>query len=192
MLTQLQTLATNVDKLQAIFVIAMPDALLFDSWVTLKHQHWDATEIASYFGDMIRANRRGLKSLSSWSDEMQITVETKDSHLIMHELESDFVVVAIFEPNFALGLIRFEMMSLLKKLDEILPKGEIERRSQGVRTVDFLLRYAPDSHAVLQRVALMTGITIEKLKNPTELNDEDAEIIQEAAKSILGLNQIDI
>ncbi|NOQ62903.1 MAG: hypothetical protein GQ582_00130 [Methyloprofundus sp.] len=192
MSTQIHNMAAHIDGLKALFIIAMPDALLFDSWTSTKQNEWDSTQIASYFGDMVRANRQGLNVLSAWSDEMQITVETGESRLVMHELKNDFVAVAIFEARISLGMLRLELKRLLENVNEILPVAEIERRSQGIRIVDFLLRYAPDPHAVLARVSLMTGISLEQLKNPVELSDEEAASIKESAKTILGLSQIDI
>lgn len=75
--TDLQKAIDNVDFLHGVFVTMMPDCLLYDSWMKSDFD-WVAEDIASYFGDLLRANREALKALQSWSSQMQVTIECGD------------------------------------------------------------------------------------------------------------------
>lgn len=50
----------DIPALRGAFVTAMPDCLLFDSW-SREQEDWTVEDVASYFGDLVRANREGLR-----------------------------------------------------------------------------------------------------------------------------------
>lgn len=179
----------GVTSLRGAFVTAMPDCLLFDSWVR-EQEEWNVEDTASYFGDLVRANREGLRALGSWSSDMQVTIESSDTLILLRELSEDFIVGCVFERNAPLGMVRLNLKRLLERLQVQLPQFEIQHRPRGVRVVDFLRRYAPDPHAVLLRVALRTGIDAESLERPESLSEEQVASVEEAAKRILGLDEL--
>jgi len=187
----LQQTAENVPSLKAVLVTAMPDCLLYDSWVK-EDLAWRSEDVAAYFGDLVRANREGLKALGSWSSEMQVTIEAADSLLILREINADFVCTCIFERDAPLGMVRLHMKRLLERVAESLPSFEVERRPRGVRLVEFLNRYAPDPHAVMLRVSLRNGIPLEDLERPERLRDEQVEALEETTRKILGLQTLNI
>jgi hypothetical protein len=182
----------DVPRLRAIFITAMPDALLYDYWISEKHQKWAAEEVASYFGDLIRANREGLKALGSWSSEMQVTIESADALVVLRELTPDFVCGGIFDREAPLGMVRLHLKRVTERLLAHLPKFEVEERPRGVRVVEFLQRYAPDPHMVLLRVAMQTGLEMDQLQAPEKLSQDEVAKIEEASRRILGLESLNV
>ncbi len=187
--TNLKDLVAGVPSLRAVFVTAMPDCLLFDSY-TAPDETWSADEAASYFGDLVRANRQGLKALKSWSSEMQVTIESSDVLLVLRELRGDFVVTLAFRRDVPLGMVRMYTKQLVERLDESLPRLEAKARPRGVRVREFLEKYAPDAHAALARVALRTGLQLELLRRPESLDEAQVERFETAVKDILGLDTL--
>jgi predicted regulator of Ras-like GTPase activity (Roadblock/LC7/MglB family) len=187
--TQIQSVAKDVPSLRAVFVTAMPDCLLFDSWMRAE-ESWVAEDAASYFGDLVRANREGLKALKSWSSEMQVTIESADVLLVLKELRSDFVVTLAFQRDAPLGMVRMYTKRMLEHLDALLPKLEVKERPRGVRVREFLEKYAPDPHAALARIALRTGIALEALKKSEGLTPGQVEIFETSVKDLLGLDSL--
>jgi predicted regulator of Ras-like GTPase activity (Roadblock/LC7/MglB family) len=181
----------GVSAIRGLFITAMPDCLLFDSWMR-EESTWVAEDVASYFGDLVRANREGLKALGSWSAEMQVTIESADSLIILRELESDFVIAFVFDRETPLGMVRLQVKQVLERIQSLLPAIEVEERPEGVRVVEFLQRYAPDPHASLMRVALQTGIEMDALRHPESLTVEQVEAVKESAQDILGLEHLHI
>ena len=179
----------GIPALKALFLTIMPDCLLFDSWMREGSQ-WAAEDVASYFGDLVRANREGLKSLRSWSSDMQVTIESADALVVLKELRRDFVVSLVFDRESPLGMVRLYTRQLIERLASQLPQVEVQTRSLAVRALEFVERYAPDPHATIMRVALRSGITIEELQRPEQLSEEQAIAIETAAKDILGLDQV--
>lgn len=187
----LEQAVAEVPQLIGIFVTAMPDALLFSSWVR-EGTGWSAEDVASYFGDLIRANRQGLKALGSWSSEMQVTIESAESLVVLRELSSDFVCGCVFERTAALGMVRLHLKRLLERVNQALPKVQAEDRPRGLRIMEFLDRYAPDPHAVTLRVSLRSGISLDELKSPGELSPDQVKRLEETACKILGVNQLSL
>lgn len=185
----LKDMVAGVPSLRAVFVTAMPDCLLFDSY-TAPDETWSADEAASYFGDLVRANRQGLKALKSWSSEMQVTIESSDVLLVLRELRGDFVVTLAFRRDVPLGMVRMYTKQLVERLDESLPKLEAKARPRAVRVREFLEKYAPDAHAALARVALRTGLPLEQLRRPEGLDETQTERFETAVKDILGLDAL--
>jgi predicted regulator of Ras-like GTPase activity (Roadblock/LC7/MglB family) len=187
----LEQAAAEVPQLIGIFITAMPDSLLFSSWVRAGTE-WSAEDVASYFGDLVRANREGLKALGSWSSEMQVTIESAESLVVLREISADFVCGCVFERNAPLGMVRLHLKRLLERVGTALPKVQVEDRPRGMRIMEFLDRYAPDPHAVILRVSLRSGITIDELKSPGSLNVEQIRRLEETACKILGVNQLSL
>lgn len=187
----LSHLTADVPSLRAVFVTVMPDCLLFDSWIR-GDTEWSAEFVASYFGDMVRANREGLKALGAWSADVQHTIETPEYLIVLKELDQDFVCTCVFDRNAALGMVRLQTRKLHKAIGELLPQFEVEERPHGVRVVEFLERYAPDAHAVLLRVSLRTGIDRSLLQSPQDLAPEQVVQVERAACQILGLQELSL
>lgn len=183
--------AAEVPQLIGVFVTAMPDSLLFSSWVR-SGTEWSAEDVASYFGDLVRANREGLKALGSWSSEMQVTIESAESLVVLRELSQDFVCGCVFERNAPLGMVRLHLKRLLERITTALPKVQVEDRPRGLRIMEFLDRYAPDPHAVTLRVSLRSGISLDELKSPASLNPDQIQRLEETACKILGVNQLSL
>jgi hypothetical protein len=181
----------DVPSMRGIFITAMPDCLLYDSWMR-PNEPWIPDEAASYFGDLIRANREALKALQAWSAEMQVTIESAGLLLIIRELRTDFLVTLAFDRNVPLGMVRLHTKRILDRLDVVLPKLDIQERPRGARIVEFLQKYAPDPHAALQRVSLRTGLELEALRRAADLDASDTALLEDAVKDILGLETLSI
>ena len=180
-----------IPSLRGMFVTAMPDCLLFHAWMR-RDEAWAGEDVAAYFGDLIRANGQGLRALSAWSSEMQVTIEASDMLLVLRELPSDFVVGFAFERSVPLGVARLNVKQVLLLLDDFLPRVRPEERARGVRIAEFLLRYAPDAHTALQRAALRSGIAIELLHEPEQLTPAQTEQFERSVCDILGLEALNL
>ena len=187
--TELSSVIAGVPSLNAMFITVMPDCLLYDSWVR-SGLDWDPEQVASFFGDLIRANREGLKALRSWSREMQVTIESADLLLVLAEIREDFVVAFAFERSAPLGMVRLHVRRVMQQLQEFLPKIEIKERPRAVRIIEFLQRYAPDPHAVLFRVSLRMGLDVDELKDPTALTPDEVELLETSVKELLNLERL--
>lgn len=181
----------DVPSLRAAFITAMPDCLLFASWQA-KESEIDVEDVAAYFGDLVRSNRQGLKALKTWSAEMQITIESAESLILLREINADFVFGAIFDRSAPLGMVRLHLRRMLDRVSTQLPKASLEERPRGVRILEFLDRYAPDPHAVLLRISLRTGIPVETLQAAESLQTEQIARLEEAACRLLGLKQLNL
>lgn len=182
----LPELVSDVPPLRGIFITAMPDCLLYDTW-TRAGETWSAEQAASYFGDLVRANREALKALASWSSEMSITVESSDLLLVMHEISADFVVTMAFERTAPLGMVRLHVKRLLTRLQQSLPKLEVEERPRAIRIAEFLDKYAPDPHTALHRIALRSGLALDLLRRPADMSEPQTASFETAVKDLLGL-----
>lgn len=187
----LQQAVADVPQLVGIFITAMPDSLLFASWVR-EGSAWSAEDVASYFGDLVRSNRQALKALGSWSSEMQVTIESAETLVVLRELSEDFVCGCIFERSAPLGMVRLHLKRLLERVVAALPKVQAEDRPRAARILEFLERYAPDPHAVLLRVSLRSGLTLDQLKAPASLTQSDTQRLEETACRILGVPQLSL
>jgi hypothetical protein len=188
-LTDMKKVVEGIAGLRGVFVTLMPDCLLFDSWMR-QDSEWVAEDVASYFGDLVRSNREGLKALSAWAADMQVTIESADTLVVLRELEGGLVVSYVFDRQTPIGMVRLNVKRLMVRLKVALPSVELEERPRVDRILDYLNRYAPDPHAVLMRVALQTGIALEDLERPERLNDAQTDDIEESVKSILGLDTL--
>jgi len=187
----LEETVAEIPQLIGIFVTAMPDSLLFSSWVR-DGTAWSAEDVAAYFGDLVRANREGLKALGAWSSEMQVTIESAESLVILRELTSDFVAGCVFERSAPLGMVRLHLRRLLERISHVLPRVQAEDRPRGLRIMEFLDRYAPDPHAVALRVSLRAGISLDDLKLPGSLTPDQVQRLEDTACKILGVKQLSL
>lgn len=181
----------DVPSLRAAFVTAMPDCLLYDAWIR-PEETWAAEDAASYFGDLVRANREGLRALKSWSAEMQVTIESADVLMIVRELRGDFVVTLAFQRDVPLGMVRLHAKRVMERLDAMLPTLEAQQRPRAVKITEFLEKYAPDPHAAMHRVALRTGIPLLTLKKPEGLEKAQVELLESSVCDILGLESLSL
>lgn len=186
---QLSDVVADVPPLRGLFITAMPDCLLFDTW-TRPDESWSPETAASYFGDLVRANREALKALAAWSAEMSVTVESADLLLMMYETSADFVVTMAFDRKAPLGMVRLHARRILDRLQQVLPKLDAIERPRPVRLAEFLDKYAPDPHAALHRVALRTGLGLDVLRNPSQLSEAQTERFESAVKDLLGLDHL--
>jgi predicted regulator of Ras-like GTPase activity (Roadblock/LC7/MglB family) len=187
----LSDIVSDVPPLRGLFVTAMPDCLLYDTW-TRPGETWAAEQAASYFGDLVRANREALKALSAWSAEMSVTIESADVLLVIHESSDDFVVTMAFDRKAPLGMVRLHVRRMLDRIQHVLPKLELVERPHAVRVAEFLTKYAPDPHAALHRVALRTRIGLDRLKRPETLDVAEVETFESAVRELLGLETLSL
>jgi hypothetical protein len=187
----LRETVSDVPSLRGIFVTAMPDCLLYDAWVR-PEEAWVPEDAASYFGDLVRANREGLRAMKSWSAEMQVTIESADLLMIFRELRADFVVTLAFQRDMPLGMVRLHAKRVVERLDALLPTLEAQQRPRGVRITEFLERYSPDPHAALHRVALRTGISLQALRKPEALETGQVQALETSVCDILGLDSLSL
>lgn len=181
----------DIPSIEAVLVIAMPDCLLFGAWLEASST-WKEEDVASYFGDLFRANREGLKALGSWSAEMQVTIDSTGHWILLQELNTDFVCAAVFKREAALGMVRLYTQRLTARIADSLPRFETEKRPRGVRVLNFLSRYAPDPHTILLRVSLRTKLPLELLEQPEQLADEQVALVEKTACGILGIESMNL
>lgn len=178
-------------QLQGLFVVTMPDCLLYHAW-SRSSSDWAPDEVAGYFGDLVRANREGLRALSAWSSDMQVTIESADALVILRELSPSFAMGCIFDRAAPLGLVRLHMKRLVDRVTASLPEMLPTARTKGEKIVEFLARYAPDPHAVMLRVALRTHLPVERLENAASLDADEVELLERTACQILGVPKLGI
>jgi hypothetical protein len=184
-------MAAGARGLRAFLVIAMPDCLLYTHWARAGSA-WSPEDASGYFGDLVRANRQGLRAVGAWPSDMQVTVEGADALVVLREMGEHFVLCALFEHAAPLGMVRLQLKMLVDKISLTLPKLEVQERSRGVRLIAFIERYAPDPHAALLRVATRTGVSLDLLHDPARLDDGQVRAIEEAARRILGLEEVHV
>jgi predicted regulator of Ras-like GTPase activity (Roadblock/LC7/MglB family) len=185
----LNSLISGIKGIEGLFLTAMPDCLLYDSWVS-KEKSWSAEEVAVYFGDLIRSNREGLKALNAYSADMQVTIESSDLMVVLKEVRGDFVIGFVFDKSMPLGMIRLQVDKIVSRIMPTLPVIEVEKRSQGAKIMEYLNRYSPDSHAVINRLVLQTGLSKEKLTNPDLIDEHELKKLENAAMTILGVKEL--
>jgi len=123
---------------------------------------------------------------------MQVTIESAESLVVLRELSADFVCGCVFERSAPLGMVRLHLKRLLERVTHALPKVEAEERPRGTRIMEFLDRYAPDPHAVMLRVSLRAGISLDELRMPAVLSAEQIRRLEETACKILGVHQLSL
>ena len=188
----LEQAVEGLTSLRGVFLTVMPDCLLYDSFAR-DDTDWVAEEVASYFGDLVRANRQGLKALQSWSSEMNVTIESSDLLLILKEIrDGNFVIGFAFDRKTPLGMVRLHTRQVVDRIEATLPKFEAEERARGARVIEFLEKYAPDPHAARQRVSLRSGVAPETLQSPEALAGDDLERVEKAVLDILGLESLNL
>lgn len=187
----LHNAVVGIPSLRGLFITILPDALLFDAWVR-EGEPWVIEEVGTYFGDLVRSNREGLKALESWSSDMQVTIESSDLLIVLKEIKTDFVVGAVFDRAAPLGMVRLYVRKLMGRIMPMLPTEEIEERPKEIRILDFLKRYAPDPHAVLLRVALRMGTSLEILNDEEKVQTLGADRLEAVAKEIMGLEKLNL
>jgi predicted regulator of Ras-like GTPase activity (Roadblock/LC7/MglB family) len=181
----------DIPSMKGVFITAMPDCLLFASWVR-NNEALPVEDLAAYFGDLIRSNRRALSSLGAWTQEMQVTVEAAQTLIVLREVTADFVCGALFDRDTPLGMVRLSMRRLIERVGAHLPQVSATERPRGVRLMEFLDRYAPDPHTLGMRLSLRTGLTAEQLRAPATLSAEQVTVLEEAACKLLGVAKIDL
>ncbi len=184
-------LAEELPSLRAVLITAMPDCLLFDDW-NRSDVSLEAERAAAYFGDLIRANHAGLKSMDALTDRMQVTVEADEVLIVIREMRDNFVVTAVFDAGSPLGMVRLFVERILSIVDKSLPSREIQERSRGELLVNFMRKYAADPHAVLKRASLRSGISLSQLRAPAELSAPQVETLELVAQELLGLDHISL
>jgi predicted regulator of Ras-like GTPase activity (Roadblock/LC7/MglB family) len=116
----------GVPSVEAAFVVAMPDCLLFEAW-TRPELDWPIDEAASWLGDLYRANKEGLTALGTSSRQAQITVEAPDRLVLLGEVSHDFLCACVFDRCAALGMARLYVRRVLDRLAVLLPAITEER-----------------------------------------------------------------
>lgn len=179
----------QIEPLQAVLVTTVPDCLLCASWLR-DGEKWDPDAGAAYFGDLVRANRAGLELLAAWSTTMQITVESGDRLLVLRQVNAGLVIAFVFEREAPLGLVRLHISRALGEIERTLTMGAPKAVSRGQRLLDYLKRYAPDTHTALLRVSLQTGLPLGLLTDPDSLSDAEFGQVTTSVRQILGLDHL--
>ncbi len=188
-MTWLKSAASSVDHLEGVVVAKLPECVAWEAW---HKGSWEVEEVAAYFADMSRAGRNALKTVGALGDDIRLTIEAGEKLIITDELSASFVAVFIFQKKIPLGMARLRMRQVSRIIRDHLPSSDVAERSRAERIMAFLLRYAPDAHAVPMRVALQTGIALERLNQPAALTREETAQLEGAARGILGIQQLRI
>lgn len=187
----LEEIAAGVDRLQSIVLTVMPDCLLYEGW-TKNQSDTSTEEVATYFGDLVRANREALLVMKAWSDDMQVTIESGGLLIILRRLNDNYVVGFVFDSDAPLGMVRLHVRKMIDVLLERIPRFEVKEKSRGQKVIDFVERYAPDAHTVLLRVAVQARVPLDELRAPDTLDAEKLERVESAVASILGLESLNL
>lgn len=110
---------SDSSALVAAFVTAMPDGLLYQSWLR-QEREWPQDEVAALFGDLVRASREMLGAMSSERGEIRITVESHDLLVVVREINGDFACGLVFPSETALGLVRLDVRRMVGRMQELL------------------------------------------------------------------------
>jgi hypothetical protein len=184
-------LVDNIPSLRAVLVATVPDCLLVTSWQR-DGETWDAEAGAAFFGDLVRANRSGLELIGAWSSTMQTTIESGERVIVLRHIEAGIIGAFVFLRETPLGLVRLHVVRLAGELARTLTANTPRAASRGQRLLDYLERYAPDTHAALLRVSLQTGLPLALLRDPDRLADDEFNQVIGAARQILGLEHLAI
>lgn len=63
---------------------------------------------------------------------------------------------------------------------------------RAARLLEFLRRYAPDPHVTLLRLSLRTGIPLDQLDRPEELNESQVEKLADSVRDMIGQEQLGV
>lgn len=189
--TALHEIALDVPALRALFVATLPEGRLFEAWMRPK-EPWNATEAATHIGDIHRACCHALEGLGVRQRDAQLTIESGALRIVIREVRDEYVVAFTFDRTAAASVVAAQVKRMLQRLDDMLPAGLRQEQPRGARLVDFVLRYAPDAHAVLQRVSLKTGIAVTRLQAREAMTPEELERLEAAVKDVLGLESLDV
>jgi len=181
--------AKELQNLEGVVIVKMPDCVEWGSWTRAS---WSPSEVAAYFGDIVRANRAAMKVVAGSTEGLSLTIEAPNHRILTQELRPDTAVVYVFDDVAPLGLVRLQAKRLCKVISEHLPSEALEQRSRAERIMEFLLRYAPDAHAIPMRVSLQTGIPIDALRDPASLDDAQTDLLEAASQDILGVATLGI
>ena len=72
------------------------------------------------------------------------------------------------------------------------PSSVEDSRPRAVRLLEFLRRYAPDPHVTMLRLSLRTGIALEQLDRPEELDVSQVDQLAASVRDIIGQEQLGI
>lgn len=188
---QLEALVEHIDALRACVIITMPDCLLHTVYQR-DGEAWDPELVAAYFGDVMRSNRQNLEQLDTWTDEAQVTIEAPNRYIVIRQLNADFVVAFAFERDAALGMVRLHMSRVLGGITTLLADAKPQELSRGRKLLDYLGRYAPDTHAAMLRLSLQTGLPMALLQQPDDLSDTEFTAVASSVQRILGLDRLSL
>ncbi len=184
----LQIESESIEHLKGVVIVQLPDCVVWKSWQSMA---FDDTEIAAYFGDMVKAQRQACQSLNKGLQDLRFSIESDQLTLLVSELaKKNYVAVFVFSGQVALGLARYTVKRLSSIIAEHLPDEELVTLSPGRRVIAFIERYAPDPHAVMMRIALQTKIPFDRFNDPDNLTAEELMQIELAAQMILGVSNI--
>ena len=181
--------AAQVEHLECVVIIRLPDCT---GWAEYSRGGLDTGEIAAYFGDIARANRNALKIVGEHEPDLGLILETGTRLVLCRDLSPRFVIAAVFANQLPLGLARMRLKALAKATLAHLPTDDVAQKSRAERILDFLTRYAPDPHTVPLRLSLQTGIALDALHAPGDLDPRQTERLEAAARSLLGLEHLRI
>ncbi|MEZ4237426.1 MAG: hypothetical protein R3F59_15020 [Myxococcota bacterium] len=179
--------AREAANLDGIVITKLPDCVEWRGWTRWS---WSTSDVAAYFGDLVRANRNAMKVVAGAPERVALTIEAPGHKILAQDLRADLVAVYIFNDSESLGAARLVARRLHQQILQNLPSSELVERTRGERIWEFLLRYAPDAHAVPMRVALQTGLTPKNLADPAKLTEAQTKQLEAAAKDILGVDSL--
>lgn len=188
--TALHEIAADVPSLRGLFVATLPEGRLFEAWMRPK-EPWNAAETTAHVGDIHRACRHALDGLGVRQWDPQVTIESAVLRIVIREVRDEYVVAFAFDRT-AAESVAPQVRRMLQRIADVLPARVRQEVSRAARLVDFVQRYAPDAHAVLQRVSLKTGIAVARLSAREALAGEELDRLEAAVKDVLGLESLDV
>lgn len=188
---QLKALVEQIEPLRACIIVTMPDCLLCSSYQR-DGEAWDPELVAAYFGDLMRSNRQNLEQLDKWTDQTQVTIESANRHIVVKQLNAQFVVGFAFEGGVPLGMVRLHISRMMGGIESILEGAKPKELSRGKKLINYLERYAPDTHAAMLRLSLQTGLPMALLQQPDEFSEAESAAVEESVQRILGLERLSL
>jgi hypothetical protein len=176
----IEALLRGTPLLAGAFLITLPDCLLLDGWQR-DERRWEANAVAGHFGHLIRANREGLRAMSAWSQDMQVSIESDEATVVLRELTGSFALGCVFE-GAPIGVARMQTRQIALRLLGTLPEVAPAPRTRAETILEHLAR-----RGLLARVVQRSGLAPGRMGDPASLSFEEVAQLERAACQILGL-----
>jgi len=184
-MTWLKSAAGEVEHLQGVVVAQRHDSTVWHAWSAEGHT---LEANVAYFCDMARAGQRAVGAADA--SGVRLSVETDGRVVFVEGSGARYLTILSFAPAVDRFLARAASRRLHATISHHLPEEGAADLCKAERVMAFLLRYAPDAHAAPMRLALQTGISLERLQTPAALTDSETSALEDAVRNLLGIEDL--